>query len=203
MKMYLMLVFVIVGLMAAIGQTQAATPSPTPIKTATPKPTPVPNVFLYSVKFLCGLQSVQSTQFKPPVEPEVKPGNYATSINVHNFLPLTACLAKKAVIAGPESQDVTSQISPFRGFKLVPDGAFEVDCSDIVSLFPAGVALPPFIEGFVEIQSRTQLSVTGVYTTQTCNTSPTAGGCTSLGQLGIEVVPESFFSAPKTSAVCP
>ncbi|HEV3113385.1 MAG TPA: hypothetical protein VGY99_23105 [Candidatus Binataceae bacterium] len=201
MKKFLTLVFVILGLVAAIGQAQSATPTATPIRT--PAPTPVPNVWLYSVKFLCGLQSVQSNQFKPPAEPQVKPGNYATSINVHNFHSSSACLAKKAAIAGPESADITGQVSAFRGFKLGPDDAFEIDCSDIVSLFPAGVGLPPFIEGFVEIQSRSQLNVTAVYTTQTCNTSPTAGGCTSLGQLGISVVPESYFIAPKTSAVCP
>ena len=202
MKMYLTLAFVIcVGLAAPICQAQA-TPIPTPIRTAVPTPTPVTNVFLYSVKFLCGVQAVQSTQFKPPAEPPVKPGNYATSVNVHNFRPANACLAKKAAIAGPESQDVTGRISAFRGFNLGPDGAVEIDCTDIVSLFPAGT-LPPFIEGFVEIQSRTQLNVTGVYTSQTCNTSPTAGGCTSFGQLGISVVPESFFIAPKTSPVCP
>jgi len=202
MKIYLMLVFVIVGFVALIGQAQAASPTPTPTKVAVPTPTPVPNVFLYSVKFLCGLQSVQSSQFKPPAEPQVKPGNYATSINVHNFHSSVACLAKKAAIAGPESVDITGQISAFRGFNLGPDAAFEIDCSDIVSLFPVGTGLPSFIEGFVEIQSRTQLSVTAVYTSQTCNTSST-GGCASLGQLGISVVPESFFTAPKTSAVCP
>jgi hypothetical protein len=209
MKKYLMLVFIIVGmivgmilgLLAPIGQVHAATPTPT--MRPVPTPTPVQNVFLYSVKFLCGLQSIQSTQFKPPAEPAVKPGNYATSINVHNYHATNACLAKKAAIAGPESVDVRGQVSPFRGFTLGPDDAFEIDCADIVSLFPVGTALPSFIEGFVEIQSRTQLSVTGVYSTQTCNTSPTAGGCTSLGTLAISVVPEQFFAAPRTSTVCP
>ncbi len=199
MKRYLMLVF-IVGLLALIGEARAATPIPTHTPKATP--TPVPNVFLYSVKFLCGLQSTPANQFKPPVEPPVKPGNYATSVNVHNFRSVAVCLAKKAAIANSEGQTVLPA-SAFKSVTLPGDGAFEIDCADIVSFFPAGAGLPPFIEGFVEIQSRNQLSVTGVYTSQTCNPSPTTGGCASLGQLAIEVVPEQSFTAPKSNGACP
>ncbi len=197
MKICLILVFVIVGLVAPIGQAQAIIPTPTPTKSAVPTPTPVVNAFFYSVKFLCGLEQ-PPTGIKPPQEPPVKPGNYATAVNVHNFHSLNLCVSKKAVVANPESLS-QGPISPFRQMFLRPDGAFEIDCTDIVSLL--GTALPPvsFIKGFVEIQSPVQLSVTGVYTTQTCQTS-TTGGCTSLGQLAIAVVPEPFFIAPATTS---
>jgi hypothetical protein len=195
MKVYLPLLVLFAGLLAPIAPAQAASPTATA--------TPVPNVFLYSAKFVCGLQSVQSSQFTPPAEPPVKPGNYATTINVHNFHPLLACIAKKVVISHPESEDVNGEISPFRRFELGPDGAVEIDCSDVASFFP-NVKLGPFIEGFVEIQSRFQLNVTGVYTSQTCVASPTTGaGCASLGQLGIAVSPAQGFIAAKTSTVCP
>ena len=131
----------------------------------------------------------------------MKPGNYATAVNVHNFRPSSVCVSKKAVVANPEFQAVPGPISPFRPFKLVPDGAFEIDCTDIVSLFPAGIALPPFVTGFVEIQSPVQLSVTGVYTSQTCHPSSTGAGCV-FGEVSLDVVPEPFYIAPATSNVC-
>jgi hypothetical protein len=51
--------------------------------------------------------------------------------------------------------------------------------------------LPPFIDGFVEIVSPLQLSVAAVYTSQTC-TNP-ANKCSVLGDLSLEVVPQSAF----------
>jgi len=200
MKRYLITVLLVVGLAASVGQVQAATPSPTPTKKPIPTPTPVRNAFFYSVKFLCGLEQPQPN-LKPPQEPPVKPGNYATSINVHNFRNLNLCISKKAVIAPPELAP-TQNIGPFRPFKLVPDGAFHIDCADILSLFPVGAGFPSFIEGFVEIQSTVQLNVQAVYTSQTCHTSATTGGCTSLGELSLDVVPEPSYFVPSTSRVC-
>ena len=78
-------------------------------------------------------------------------------------------------------------------------------------LFPAGAAgatLPPFVKGFVEINSPVELSVTAVYTSQTCynpltkQPNPDASGkgiipiprfCTNLGELELEVVPQNHF----------
>ena len=199
MKRYLILVLLVVGLLASFGPVQAQNPTPTPSKVPTATPTPVRHVFLYSVKFICGLEQ-PPTNLHPPQEPPVKPGNYATAVNVHNFGPTNLCVAKKAVVAFPESQP-GQLISPFISFKLVPDGAFEIDCTDIVSLLRVPT-LPPFIKGFVEIQSSVQLNVQAVYTSQTCHTSPSVAGCTSLGELALEVVPEPFFSAISTSTVC-
>jgi hypothetical protein len=194
MKRYLILALLVVGLAAPFGQAQAqaATPTPTPKPSATP--TPVRRVFLYSVKFLCGLEPAP-TNLKPPQEPPVKPGNYATAINVHNFGLTTQCMAKKVTVAFPEFQP-TQLISQFRVVKLPPDGSFEIDCTDIASFFPGG--LPSFVEGFVEIQSSAQLNVQAAYTS--CLPSSTAAGCASLG--GLEVVPEPFFSAISTTGLC-
>lgn len=162
-----------------------------------------PPPFVYSVKFLCGLQTVGSSAFTPPREPPVKPGNYATAINIHNFHSGTTTgsveFCKKAVIALPESVQPRGQISPIKFDALGPDQALEVDCSDIVSLFPAGTKLPPFIKGFVEINSPLQLSVTAVYTSQTCRNpssfkiGPVPQFCTNLGELELQVVPQNYF----------
>jgi|SRR5262249_20065515 len=148
--------------------------------------------FVYSVKFVCGLQIVPSIQFPAPREPTVKPGNYATAINVHNYHLKAITLRKKAVIARPESVLPRGPISASVAETLGPNQALTVDCNEIVKLFPVGAApLPPFIDGFVEIVSPLQLSVAAVYTSQTC-TNP-ANKCSVLGDLGLEVVPQSAF----------
>jgi len=121
----------------------------------------------------------------PPVEPTVKPGNYATSINIHNYHTRGFVIQKKAVVSGGE-------IGKLAGQDVGPNQALNVDCAKIVKALPVGpVPLPLFIEGFVEIVSPLQLSVAAVYTTQTC-TNP-ANKCNPLGSLSIEVVPQSAF----------
>ncbi len=163
------------GVIALLGQARAQTPP-----------------FVYSVKFVCGLQVVPSLQFPPPHEPSVKPGNYATAINVHNYHNVQVVLRlKKAVIARPESVMPRGPISKLvTGEPIDADRALTVDCNEIALLY-SGVTLPPFIEGFVEIVSPLQLSVVAVYTTQTC-TNP-VNKCSILGDLAIEVVPQSAF----------
>jgi hypothetical protein len=114
--------------------------------------------FVYSVKFLCGIQPLGSV--RPPSEPPVKPGNYATAINIHNFHQrLNALFCKKAVAALPE--DVPpGQPGNFVNLALKPDQSLEVDCSDIVKLLPP--SKEPFIKGFVEIRSSQLLNVVAV-----------------------------------------
>jgi len=179
-------------------------------------PCPVPSaasqcLFVYSVKYLCGLQVQDPNSFKPSAEPPVKPGNYATAVNIHNFNDVNVPLCKKAVVALPERSPSRGQIGPFIGERLKPDEAFEVDCTDIVSLFPAGTALAPFIKGFVEIRSPVALSVTAVYTAQACDNGDPRRPCfspfTSSGgpisrantfrDIALEVVPQTpFFICP-------
>jgi len=169
MKKYVVIVAAAFSVMAAIGQARAQTS---------------PN-WVYSVKYLCGLSTVSSTQFLPPVEPTVKPGNYATSVNIHNYHTKGFVIFKKAVVSG-------GPIGKLAGQDVGPNQALNVDCGQIVKAIPPGPApLPPFIEGFVEIVSPFQLSVTAVYTTQTC-TNP-ANKCAPLGSLSLEVVPQSAF----------
>ncbi len=155
---------------------------------------------LYSVKFLCGLQTKIPTA--PPNEPPVKPGNYATAVNVHNFHNGSVVIDKKVVIAAPEGAPPGPMTKPVRDV-LSPDQAIEVDCAEIVRLF-GDVRLPPFIKGFVEIVSpqRVELSVVGVYTAKECHKflPPTAApgpACTDFGALSLQVVPyRDAFTLP-------
>lgn len=175
-KHFLIMVAAALGAIALLGQARAQTTT----------------LYVYSVKFVCGLQIVSSVQFPPPHEPTVKPGNYATAINVHNYHLKPVTLRKKAVIARPESVQPRGPISPTVSENLGPNQALTVDCNEIAKLFPVGAApLPPFIDGFVEIVSPVQLSVAAVYTTQTC-TNP-ANKCSILGDLDIDVVTQSAF----------
>jgi hypothetical protein len=169
----------------------------TPVRQARAQKAP----FIYSVKFVCGLQTVPSSSFKPPAEPPVKPGNYATVINIHNFhRDITLSLFKKAVMSIPEVQlPQPSPTSPFQRETLNPNQAIEVDCTEIVrllSMIAPPPPLSPFITGFVEIASpNLPLSVTAVYTAQTC-LNPGRPHCSSLGQLRTEVVPQPVFPGP-------
>jgi hypothetical protein len=138
--------------------------------------------------------------FQPPKEPPVKPGNYATSVNIHNY-PANRC--DRAVLqegGGRTDRDrhrqATRPRSPVIAEQLGPNQAMAVTCSDIVGLFN-GTPLPPlFIEGFVEIFSPLPLSVTAVYTSQSCIKLIPGKKCSSLGELDTEVVPASAKPMP-------
>jgi len=172
MKKYLVIVAAAFTVMVAIGQARAQT-------------------YVYSVKYVCGLQTIPSTSFKPPAEPPVKPGNYATAINFHNYHLKPATLRKKAVIAGVPAGS-PGQISPITSLNIGVNQALTIDCGQIAKAFPVGaVPLPTFIEGFVEIVSPVQLSVAAVYTSQTC-INPT-NKCSVLGEVTLDVVTQSAF----------
>src|SRR6516225_7688711 len=97
---------------------------------------------VYSIKFICGDQA-PVPNLRPPSESPVKPGNYATAVNIHNFHQIPVTIQKSAVIANPEA-DQFGQISTPRVIRVGPGQAFEIDCLDIVSLFgPQPVPLPP------------------------------------------------------------
>ena len=141
---------------------------------------------VYSIKFICGDQPPMPN-LRPPSEPPVKPGNYATAINIHNFHQIPVTIQKSAVIANPEAHQF-GQVSTPRVIRVGPGQAFEID-----SLFQPQLApLPPFIKGFVELRgSFPTLSVTAVYTAQatTAGTAPSA-------PVSIEVVPVQPFTGP-------
>jgi hypothetical protein len=146
---------------------------------------------------VCLRPSTPNSRPGSPIRAPVKPGNYATAVNIHNFHNgQTVTIAKKAVIANPENQP-PGQISKFQRVTLGPDQALEVDCPDIASLLanPTTV-LPPFIKGFVEIISPQTLSVTGVYTAQACDLTAAGQTCTQNGPVSIDVVPEQAFTGP-------
>lgn len=122
--------------------------------------------FTYSVKFVCGVQQECNCACVP-----VRPGIYATEINIHNYkchdaeiekrlIPLV--LASAAVGREPRvsGQRVVDRI------KLPADSATMDDCCRITELLlgaPTTSPMPLTI-GFLEIVSNVELSVTAIYT---------------------------------------
>jgi hypothetical protein len=76
----------------------------------------------------------------------IKPGNYATAVNIHNPSPVyTVTIYAKAVQDGGTP-------SAFRSFTMAPDYAREVDCTDIYTLLDhtaPNYTATPFTKGFV------------------------------------------------------
>jgi len=152
---------------------------------------------IYSIKFTCGAQSGTSN---PPSEPPVKPGNYATSINIQNLQPISD-ITVRAVIANAPNQ-ARGAISRPSDIRLQRSQAVEFGCSDIVGLFSPPVTAS-FIEGFVNIDSEVRdipgtsrlprLSVTAVYTAQAAaqasSVQATTAAVAQPGPVSIQVVP--------------
>lgn len=128
----------------------------------------------FAVKFVCGEQ--MGTAAGAIGEPTVKPGNYATDINIHNptYQPAEAQLFKKVVTLVDYSmsppvvarEPAVAPPSPFVSIWLGPDFGTMDDCNAIWAMThptPPPSPMPLFI-GFLVILSRTNLDVVTVYT---------------------------------------
>lgn len=147
------------------------------------KNAPATTTFLeYAVKFVCGIPTMEAQR------EAVKPGNYATAVNIHNPNQLTNTppiqFTKHAVRAFPE--DFTPKPpGPLVGEMLLSDFAMEVDCQNIRDL----LHLPhdtTFLKGFLVIlepSTFTPLDVVGVYS------SEPPPGQTGIGGMGLEILP--------------
>jgi hypothetical protein len=122
--------------------------------------------FTYSVKFVCGVQQDCECACAP-----VRPGVYATEINIHNFKCKDAVVEKwliPTVLAGApvgrEPRVAKRRIGD--RIKLPADSATMDDCCRIAEMLlgaPSTAPMPLTI-GFLEIVSDVELSVTAVYT---------------------------------------
>lgn len=173
----LVLALVSVGLF--MRQEAAASPAaqgPSPIAT------PIASGYFYSfaAKFVCGVQHLPVTDnVVHPGEPSVKPGNYATEINVHNFNYRNIPIRKKLLVLVENGRPVgrePKQVEPkaFDHILLGPDGATMDDCNRIWQLLypnttdPTAVpAFPgPLTIGYMIFLSPVDLDVNVVYTAE-------------------------------------
>lgn len=127
--------------------------------------------FVYSVKFICGVQPDCGCECAP-----VQPGKYATEINIHNyslkrvevrkrFVPVVlagAPVGREPRVAGVRAEDKIS---------LPPQAATMDDCCRIAELLLGGEAPSPIplTIGFLELTASAEIAVTAVYTTSDLN----------------------------------
>ena len=124
-------------------------------------------VYTYSVKFVCGIQ-----RDDPQGCLTVRPGAYATEINIHNFKNTEIEIEKFVLpvvifgnIVGREPKFIGPQGRPEK-IVLPPNTATMDDCCSISELLlghpPLGPS--PLTIGFLVIVSFQELNVTAVYT---------------------------------------
>ena len=152
-----------------------------------------PPTAVYAVKFVCGTEAPTNV-IAPPAEQNVKPGNYATVINLEY---LAFPDAGSAVGAYQVSVDRPPNKSPLTGLALTSSEPFDIDCADIAKLANV-TSSDPFIIGYVNFYFFVPINITAIYTSQGCtfgSTTPSTNGVgqrptTCLGPVSIEVVPQ-------------
>ena len=121
-------------------------------------------MFIYSVKFVCGAQNPVATQ---PCSP-VRPGTYATEINIHNFHPDQKADIRKRVLLLVQNDSPVgrepriAKATEFDTITLPPDSATMDDCCNLAEKLHLNLA--HLTIGFFEIVSTLELNVTAVYT---------------------------------------
>ena len=129
----------------------------------------------YMVKFVCGYVAYQPTGEEPPV----KPGNYATAINIDNYTTDRQIITKRVHVHYREGQPVPP-VFAHKSAVIYPWRVLEIDCTDIWAL--TGTNPGTFLKGMVHIGTGIKLPVAAVYTAQTniTNQAPDAGAGISI-----------------------
>jgi hypothetical protein len=129
----------------------------------------------YSVKFVCGYQP--EMKIDPGIafsEPVVKPGNYATDININNPQGREQALVKLITVM-VQGQEVVirepASIGPRTKLNMVlkPYNATMDDCNNLWKLAQITVPPPPassLTVGYLVIQSPLELDIDAVYTAE-------------------------------------
>lgn len=125
-----------------------------------------PCVFVYSVKFVCGVQPECGCACTP-----VRPGKYATEINIHNYSLKEVEVVKRfvpVVLAGAPAgrEPRVAGVRAEDKITLPPQTATMDDCCRIAELLFGGSAPSPIplTVGFLELTASAEIAVTAVYT---------------------------------------
>lgn len=185
----------------------SATSTAVPTTTTTPTPNPLGRPFWsFSAKFVCGEQPAEQSGQPIAGEPAVKPGNYATEINIHNPHYLGPIeIRQKALLLVDRGAPVgrapsTAKPQAFSPlFALPDDGATMMDCNGIWELLNPGTTPPapmPLTIGYLVIVSPASLDVVDVMTASiaTSNLEPAGIALTTTSVEGKRVlIPASAF----------
>jgi hypothetical protein len=196
------LLIVLLAAAAALLQPQVATGSPNnaPVESAPQQGLVAAQYFWsFSSKFVCGLQNLPAQG--QIGEPSVKPGNYATDINIHNYNYRDTKIWKKLIVLvgtrqtpqGPVPfafrEPQVAQPTPFISIGLGPDSATMDDCNAVWAM--AVQADPTLIPGaltigYLVIISPLDLDVNSVYTAEVPGTVGTTPTGISLDVLAVQ-----------------
>jgi hypothetical protein len=157
---------------------------------AKPRPAPQPQAALDVVDFA------------------IRPGTYATAINIHNpslgQTPVT--LHKRAVVALGETATPVAP-SAFQTYSLGAGYAVEVDCADILTLLNSSLVLSTgFVKGYVTIVATSQLDVVGVYTSEPPQVIGNTNYPSVIPGIALEmlnIAPRIEFLGPATAVAVP
>jgi hypothetical protein len=110
----------------------------------------------YAIKFVCGYRQATSNG-----EPPVKPGNYATAINIHNFNDANACgMARPALSYRPG--DTPAAAINWQSLSLARVSDLELDCNYLWKV--TGTKPGSFLMGMLDLGLGQNLPVAVVYT---------------------------------------
>jgi len=166
--------------------------TPTPIEptiTVTPTPPGGRVIWNFAAKFVCGELAPGRTE---PGESSVKPGNYATEINIHNphylgrvdVLKKVLLLVERGEPVGREPR--TAQPRVVEPFALGDDEATMDDCNRIWEMLYQGTPPPtpmPLMIGYLVVLSPVNLDVVDLMTVQ--------GSSVDIESIGISLDHES------------
>lgn len=125
----------------------------------------------FATKFVCGYQK---PQWPEGGEPPVKPGNYATEINIFNYNTISVNVRKQVLLLVRDTNPIGREpnfvpVSVTDGITLPPGTATMDDCNRIWRLLNPGTPIPtpmPLMIGYLNIISTQgpDLTVNAVYT---------------------------------------
>ena len=127
---------------------------------------PTDRLYVYSVKFLCGVQADSGCGCEP-----VQPGNYSTEITIHNFHSREVRVVKRVIpviVAGAVKgrEPSVARVAAADRVALPPHSATMDDCCRLWELLLGAqtTAEVPITSGVLEVTSPVELSVTAVMT---------------------------------------
>lgn len=140
--------------------------------------------FFYVAMFSCG--------FDPPgAFQRLIPGQYATSIAIHNPSSSQITFRKKVALSFPPAEQAPGQVSRTLQDVLAPGQSLQVDCQEIPAqfTFPQGPPAAPYVLGHLTIESARRVAVTATYTVGEAS-EPAPGGLRGVRGMTVVAIPE-------------